>query len=135
MDAWGICRRIILSTVVLAAVARASGEPDDAREITARVVDEKEQPLAGVEVVLMGLGRGPMTSHSAIFAEPGDPEGEKARGWKFVTDANGRCTIRLGKFDFWKHLETTSLIEPGYGSYFLVATKDKYAGGVSPKLL
>jgi protocatechuate 3,4-dioxygenase beta subunit len=126
---------VVLSVAALSTRALPQGQSQSVREITARVLDEEDHLVADAEVILMGLGRGPMTSHREIFAEPGDANGQKAKGWKFVTNAKGECRVSFGKFDFWEHLKATGVAEPGYGPYFLVATKEGYAGGVSAKLL
>ncbi len=115
--------------------ALADNGSDAPRELRVRVVDEEHLPAAGVEVRLLGLDRGPMTMRSEIFPEPGETNSEKSRGWKFITDANGRGSVQFGKFDFSEHLKTSGVIEPGYGSYFLIVEKENYAGGVSAKLL
>ncbi|MEP6822586.1 MAG: hypothetical protein ABI946_09585 [Chthoniobacterales bacterium] len=132
--------RIFCTVMVFGAsslIASTSDQAREIREITVRVVDAKfHQPEAGVAVTVLGLSRGPMTLRNTIFPEPGDTTKEgKARGWKFVTDAKGCCTVVLGKFDCWEHLKSTGVAEPGYGVYFLMAEKEGYAGGVSRKIL
>lgn len=122
-------------TLALFFLLVASCGAADVRQVRARVVDAKyHQPEAGVAVTLIGLDRGPMTVRETQDA-PADPSAPRAKGWKFVTNAQGRITVRFGKFDFWDHRKTTGVAEPGYGAYFLVAEKEGYAGGISPKLL
>jgi hypothetical protein len=111
----------------------AADLPDAYREITLHVHNPVGSD-SGIEVFLKGLGRGPMTSGLDLYAESTRPN-SKARGWKFKTDAKGNCTVRFGKFDFWDHLKTTGIAEPGYGAYFLIVEPQDHAGGVSSPIL
>lgn len=62
---------VLLGAVSLSTRALPQDQPRNFREITARVLDEEDHLVADAEVILIGLGRGPMTSHLEIFAEPG----------------------------------------------------------------
>jgi protocatechuate 3,4-dioxygenase beta subunit len=115
---------VLLGAAGISTRAPAGDDSQNVRQFTARVLDEGDHLVADAEVTLLGLGRGPMTSPV-----------EKSKGWKFITDAKGEVRITFGKFDFWDHLKATGVAEPGYGPYFIVVTKEGYAGGVSAKVL
>lgn len=117
--------------------AQADDESPGYREVTVHVVDQFHQPVAGIEVQLHGLDRGSINATFDLFKydNPGRPENAKYQGWKLKTDAQGNCSVRFGKFDYWEHEKATGIASPGYGHYFLIVKSEGFAGGVSPKIL
>ena len=110
---------------------------DEYREVMVHVVNEFEQPEGGVEVDLHPLWRGQLDALDLFHSDatPSWPEDAQWNGWKFKTDADGNCTVRFGKFNYWEHYESTCLAEPGYGEFYLVVYEEGVAGGVSPRIL
>ncbi len=89
----------------------------------------------GLEVSVYAVSRASMNISPEWRAGDGQP-GSKMQGWRYRTDAQGNCTVRLGRFNSWQHRDATGIAEPGYGTYFLlVQPQDGTAGGVSPRLL
>lgn len=116
--------------------AWASDEAHDYREVTVHVVNQFHQPVAGIEVQLRGLDRGSINATFDLFNNDGPPrlENAKYQGWKFKTDAQGNCSARFGKFDYWEHAKAAGIASPGYGHFFLIVKSEGFAGGVSPEI-
>jgi protocatechuate 3,4-dioxygenase beta subunit len=106
---------------------------DSYRELSCQVVDEQKQPVAGIEVLLLGRDRDAVSARfdRQYFEERGD----KYHGWTFRTDEHGRFVARFGKFQQDEHQQTSHVVEPGYGEFHLLVQKEGHAGGVSARIV
>lgn len=120
---------ILFAPALFADVGPAAPASAVYREVTGRVFDEAGRPVAGQKVSVMATDRG------SIGAVNNSEDEAKARGWDFITDANGRFTARFGKFNLHEHKAATGLIEPGFGHFYFTVDKEGFAGGFSEELL
>lgn len=88
--------KVLFLSLLLVAAAPAEDAPT-CRELSRRVVDETDQPVCGMAVRLGGLER------DAPDFEGDDKRIDKEPGWKFVTNADGRFTVRFGQFHSYQH--------------------------------
>ncbi len=109
------------------AAMAAGGQPG--RDVVCRVLDVDGKPCAGVMVGLLGLA-------SEVNREwPSEPAHEPTpAGWRFVSDKDGYVTAHLGEFLSYEHQQATHEMLPGWGSFYLVATRKGRAGAVSPRI-
>ncbi len=119
--------KIAFFLVLLAGPALADETPAY-QELACRVVDEAGQPVCDVPVRLCGRGRDALDFDD-------DYQRERNPAWGFTTDRDGRFTARFGRPQAITRAQATGLNEPGYGEFYLVASKAGYAGGVSREIL
>lgn len=85
------------------------------RRVIVRVVDENGEPMPGVNVQLLGTGRDALQAMELESDE--DPLGV----WRFVSDARGRCVVRLGCFKGFDSEKLVGKSAPGWGRFYFIA--------------
>ena len=85
------------------------------RSVVVRVVNEDGKPMAGVKVQLLGTVRDALQAMDIGRSEnlPGV--------WNFVSDAQGRCTVRFGCFSGYDSGKLVGKDMPGWGQYYFIA--------------
>ena len=97
------------------------------------VIDEEGRAVEGARVRLYGIER-----YSRM---PPDDDGLDPTFifnpifiWDFVTDPQGRFAAWFGKFNEHLYSHFTGDWRPGFGEFYLVASRTGYAGGVSRRI-
>ncbi len=113
---WGIC---VLSGIA-AAEPRAS--PPSFRKVIVRVINERDEPMSGVTVQLLGTGR------DALQAMDIDSRYNEPEVWRFISDAHGRCTVRFGCFKGFDSEKLVGKDVPGWGRFYFIAETGRRRG-------
>lgn len=104
---------------ILALAGRAPAESKESapryRQVVVRVMDERGELMPGVSVQMLGTGR------DALQATDIDSKYDLPGLWRFVTDAHGRCTVRLGCFTGFDSAKVAGREEPGWGRFYFIA--------------
>ena len=114
-----LIRHCLIASGIFALCAHAVGKPDEStlsyRQVLVRVVDENGKPMPAVKVQLFGTGRDALQAMQLEFDE--NPLGV----WRFVSDARGRCMVRLGCFKGFDSEKLVGKRVPGWGRFYLIA--------------
>lgn len=108
----------------------ASAKPEEARlsyrSVIVRVVNERGEPMPGVKVQLLGTGR------DALQAMDIGSQYNELGVWSFISDAHGRCTVRLGCFKGFDSAKLAGKDVPGWGRYYFIAETGRLRGVSQP---
>lgn len=120
-----LIRRCLIAcgTFVLCAHAWAEQEAlPSYRKVVVRVMDENGAPMPGLKVQLLGTGR------DALQADDIGSAYDRPGVWRFVSDADGRCTVCFGCFRGFDSEKLVGKDVPGWGRYYFIAEAGRLRG-------